>query len=410
MIPNGISDSDSRNPQGSPLPRSPSLLIPANVSSSSFDHSFALQLISTSFSPSHPLPSPVANSPSQRSKPNSEISHNILHTEIPRSRRDSYLYTSNSPPFPLMSTSNSRSRPRVESIVQRDIAGAYTFSSEHFEELIGADADVDLDRLREAARFGIPAAIRGEVWKYLLGVTKPEKSEEMTSAKRMREDYLRLKDEAEKYGDPVVLRKIRREISRHSVAIDQDLEGLAGRIESIIVVYLSDHQATDFFPAMVHILAPLLFALREDHEADVYYAFSRLIDYIELLLNSNGIEILVARFVTLFRAFQNELCGCFEDEGLSVKEWLVPWLQSLLSKELPLENVLRLWDTYFASMEEDDLHIYVCLSILHSCKETLLEFEYSEIKAYLGNLPYLDMDQVIVQAYNIRDEAMAMRI
>ena len=50
------------------------------------------------------------------------------------------------------------------------------------------------------------------------------------------------------------------------------------------------------------------------------------------------------------------------------------------------------------------------LAILMACEEDLMEFEYSELKAFLLHLPVLDMDQVIMHAYNIRDEVVAMQL
>lgn len=42
-------------------------------------------------------------------------------------------------------------------------------------------------------------------------------------------------------------------------------------------------------------------------------------------------------------------------------EWAASWFQFLLSRELPLDCVMRLWDTYFAGPDGLRLHIYVCL-------------------------------------------------
>jgi hypothetical protein len=41
-------------------------------------------------------------------------------------------------------------------------------TTEEFLDLINNDADLDLQKLRESARRGIPVEVRGEVWKYLL--------------------------------------------------------------------------------------------------------------------------------------------------------------------------------------------------------------------------------------------------
>jgi len=54
---------------------------------------------------------------------------------------------------------------------QREMA-----STEHeFSELMTAEDFVELDKLRDIARHGVPDDVRGEVWKYLLGVLPPDK-------------------------------------------------------------------------------------------------------------------------------------------------------------------------------------------------------------------------------------------
>ncbi len=66
----------------------------------------------------------------------------------------------------------------------------------------------------------------------------------------------------------------------------------------------------------------------------------------------------------------------------------------MLSKELPLDCVLRLWDTYFSCDEGFGLHIYTMLAILVHFHEDLMELEHSEIKGFLQHLPEMDIDQV----------------
>jgi len=59
-----------------------------------------------------------------------------------------------------------------------------------------------------------------------------------------------------------------------------------------------------------------------------------------------------------------------------------------------IEDLLRLWDTYFAVKDPLDLHLYVCISILINCQDVLEELDQSEIKSLLSNLPLLDVDRV----------------
>lgn len=67
------------------------------------------------------------------------------------------------------------------------------FSAEEFEFLLSDESCVDIERLREATKYGCPYSVRGEVWKILLGVAQPDRSEEMTTRRRIKEQYQQLR-------------------------------------------------------------------------------------------------------------------------------------------------------------------------------------------------------------------------
>lgn len=46
---------------------------------------------------------------------------------------------------------------------------------EEFLEMLNEESSIDLIALGEVAKHGVPDAVRGEVWKYLLGVARPDK-------------------------------------------------------------------------------------------------------------------------------------------------------------------------------------------------------------------------------------------
>ena len=48
-------------------------------------------------------------------------------------------------------------------------------TEEEFQELLGGDVRVDMEKLADISKYGIPDKVRGEVWKYLLDVSKPDK-------------------------------------------------------------------------------------------------------------------------------------------------------------------------------------------------------------------------------------------
>lgn len=110
--------------------------------------------------------------------------------------------------------------------------------------------------------------------------------------------------------------------------------------------------------------------------------------------SSRSINESVASFMTLFRTCIPDLYSYFEEEEVDIKEWAASALQFVLSRELSLENTMRLWDTYFAVPDWIDLHPFFCLAVLKHLKESLEELEQSEIRTMLMRLPPLDMDQV----------------
>ena len=79
--------------------------------------------------------------------------------------------------------------------------------------------------------------------------------------------------------------------------------------------------------------------------------------------------------------------------------WAADWLFRLLSKELSLPCLLRLWDTYFSEPEGLELHPYVCLAVLKFFSDQLDDLEHSEILAFVRCLPAMDMDEVLAPVF-----------
>lgn len=110
----------------------------------------------------------------------------------------------------------------------------------------------------------------------------------------------------------------------------------------------------------------------------------------------------LASFMTLFRATFPDLYAYFDEEEVNANEWIVSWLQWLLSKELPLDCLLRLWDFYFA--EGTSLHLFVCLAIVGEWREEITELEDVELKGFLQHLPTMDMDRILRRAVILKGD------
>ncbi len=68
--------------------------------------------------------------------------------------------------------------------------------------------------------------------------------------------------------------------------------------------------------------------------------------------------------VSLFRSLLPQLFAHLQRLFIDTTRWLPSWLQFLLSVELPLQSLLRLWDYYFAGDECVQMHMFVCLGLL----------------------------------------------
>ena len=161
-------------------------------------------------------------------------------------------------------------------------------SEEEVSAILSAETHVEIDKLRVAAKHGIPPKLRGEAWKYLLSVSRPDKSEEMSTRRRDAEEYAKL-DKA----NVGLLRQVKAEAKRRTArgghGPSRALLGspqTAKRLENIIAAFLNHNAHLEYDPGMVHLLCPFVYAL--DDEADAFHCFARLMKHLEPHFNVAG--------------------------------------------------------------------------------------------------------------------------
>jgi len=277
-------------------------------------------------------------------------------------------------------------------------------SINEFNDILNAEVYIDLDKLRESSRHGVPVEVRGDVWKYLLGVNPADRSQELTSVKGKSEEYNAIEKE-----NIEINKRIRGEVSRYQKIKNlDDTNGYKQIFENVIGAYLNHNRDVDYDPALVHLCAPFVYCIKNEYE--VYYCFAKLMSTLDEYNSAHKINERVANFMTLLRAVIPDLCNYFEEEEVDINEWASSWLQNLFAKELQFENLLRLWDTYFSIDDPIEFHPYVCLAVLKNTRENLEDLEQSEIRTSLLNLPLMDMEQIINQAFNIHHEILEKQI
>lgn len=151
---------------------------------------------------------------------------------------------------------------------------------------------------------------------------------------------------------------------------------------------------------------------------DVYHLTETLFSVQSSALNplhsAQVLQEYCGTFLMLFHHTNAELYHHFHAEGvLPDAEWVLSYMRGLLSKQLHIDDFLRLLDSYLADCSETGgfpLHIFVCLSLLSMLTEDLMEMDRTQMIAFLGCLPRVDTEVLLQQALSVREAILSKEL
>ena len=171
-------------------------------------------------------------------------------------------------------------------------------------EVLEAETLVDMQKLRELSTHGIPNNLRAEAWKYLLGVARPEKDEEMSLHRQNIEEYRELEEAWQVDAQSELTRKIKAELKRHRPELSFFRDARTRqRLERLLRAFLHGSAAVEFRPGLVHLLGPLVHVYAKNEEVEAFFCFQELMGRLlrEKLLTFEGCKRTSVTFMTLFR-------------------------------------------------------------------------------------------------------------
>eukprot|EP00759_Apiculatamorpha_spiralis_P028498 PhF_6_TR31108/c0_g1_i2/m.45514 len=270
------------------------------------------------------------------------------------------------------------------------------------EEVMDMEVLVDLHRLRDLARLGLPKDVRGRVYRYLLGVRTADKSEEVTNQRAHEESFRALVPPGIVKLSPVAASVVAARGSGTGEPSPKLISVLAA------VTEISRHACPVIQRSILEMVVPLEGAIEE--ACDMYFAVCAFVA-IGTYHTPERLTSAVGQFTTLLRETQPELWMFFHEVSVPLLVWVPGWLSSLLAGRLHDVDVLRLWDVYIADFLTDklNLHLFVCLAILDLQRERVTSFTTAEevLSLFCLKLPRLCIDEVVTHARNIREEVRA---
>jgi len=315
--------------------------------------------------------------------------------------------------------------------------GAESSSGEYnryskLENLINNCLSFEMEELRKLAWPGISTSARAKAWKILCRYLPMPQRNQDEEVERKQGEYRKY---VEKYFDTMndeaantdPYRQIQADIPRmSSVAGLFQQQCVQDIFERILYIWAILHPESGYVQGMNDLVTPLFlvflhdsyrtktnnivpfesffngdmndidleFSLlkknRDNVEADTYWCLTKVLDGIQdnYIPSQPGIHQKVAKLEDLTNRIDPELHQHLVRHGVKYKLFAVRWMNNLLTRELQVRQIVRLWDAYFAQANGfKDFHNYVCVAFLRHWKSELMKMkDFETMLTFLQNV------------------------
>jgi len=210
-----------------------------------------------------------------------------------------------------------------------------------------------------------------------------------------------------------ILRQVQADIPRtksHVLSIENGRLQL--HLERLLYVWAIRHSASGYVQGMNDLALVFFTVLLENHlyenhagfcfddisdellqevEADTYWCLDGMISKIHdhYIPDQPGIQRMNFRLKELIKRYDSSLFQHLEEQDIEISHFSSSWMNCLFVRELPLNCLLRTWDTYLSENLGgfDDFHVYVCAAFLCHFSSEMKTMEYESLCLFLCNMP-----------------------
>jgi len=305
---------------------------------------------------------------------------------------------------------------------------------------LGATRD---EGLRCMAWLGVAEPPRPTVWRLLTGYMSVSADRRQRDLQRKRREYFeyvakyythgvlagRATEEERKLHDQILL-----DLPRHSMSLYR-CPDFRTRLERVLYIWSLRHPASGYVQGMDDIVFPFFVVFLEGRlsevqynaidgeslntiEADVYWCGGTLLGWIQdhYTFAQPGVQLMVHRFQHVMQTVDADLYVHLSNLGLTFMLFGYQWMHCLLVRELPMNVLCRLWDTYLAEAHGfSEFHVFVCASLLLLWRDRLMNMkEFDTVLKFLQvppteSMTIKDVDCLVSKAYLLQTQYQSIK-
>ncbi|KAJ2717201.1 GTPase-activating protein [Coemansia spiralis] len=299
-------------------------------------------------------------------------------------------------------------------------------------------ATIDIAQLQRLSWKGIPWQHRGTAWQLLMGYLPLNASRRGPTLQRKRREYddwvSQTFARGEESLDRVLWHQIRIDVPRTTPGspIFQAPRVQRG-LERILYCWAARHPASGYVQGINDLLTPFVYVFLEPHlpptlgsaaqvaaavdaldrsvlsavEADSFWCLTKLLDGIQdnYTHAQPGIQRQIVKMKELVARIDGPLAAHLDAEGVEFIQFAFRWINCLLMREVNLDSIVRMWDTYLAEPDGfSSFHIYVCAAFLLKWRKELAQLDFQQIMVFLQQPPTAswgakDVELLLSEAY-----------
>ena len=183
----------------------------------------------------------------------------------------------------------------------------------------------------------------------------------------------------------------------------------------ILLLYAKLNRGVRYVQGMNELLAPLYYLFAQDPlnghhaEADTFFCFSLLMSdmrdaFVKTMDNEEGGMMgRIDKFSALLKEKDEEVWKHLEELHVAPVYYTVPWLTLMLTQELDMADVLRLWDSLLSDLARPHpLLCYLCVAMVIGIREVLLAGDFTDCMRMLQHYPPVPVDDLLQSALRLR--------